>query len=138
MTFGLIDVSYSLPEGQALKLTFFAPWGHMILQVLQFFFATLSPKEMRKKKQPLNSFARVLVSLVYWWHWVGLVGLVGILRRVVFCMQPLLPLLAVTCSLKKSRSACPMECSNTCLRDISPSLHAVAKMAKNWRNRSLH
>ena len=26
MTFGLVDVSYSLPEGQAVKLTFFAPW----------------------------------------------------------------------------------------------------------------
>ena len=26
MTFGLVDVSYSLPLGQAVKLTFFAPW----------------------------------------------------------------------------------------------------------------
>ena len=26
MTFGLVDVTYSLPEGQAVKLTFFAPW----------------------------------------------------------------------------------------------------------------
>ena len=25
MTFGLVDVDYSLPEGQALKLIFFAP-----------------------------------------------------------------------------------------------------------------
>ena len=25
MTFGLVDVRYSLPEGQAIKLTFFAP-----------------------------------------------------------------------------------------------------------------
>ena len=25
MTFGLVDVSYSLPFGQAVKLTFFAP-----------------------------------------------------------------------------------------------------------------
>ena len=101
------------------------------------FFATFSPKEMRKKKTKtrLNSFASVLVSLVCWWNWVGLVGIV---RRVVFRMQPLLPLLAVTCSLKKSRSACPMECFNTCLRKICPTLHAVAKMAKNWRNRSLH
>ena len=29
MTFGLVDVSYSLPFGQAVKLTFFAPcWGN--------------------------------------------------------------------------------------------------------------
>ena len=26
MTFGLVDVGYSLPEGQAVKLIFFAPW----------------------------------------------------------------------------------------------------------------
>ena len=25
MTFGLVDVGYSLPEGQAVKLIFFAP-----------------------------------------------------------------------------------------------------------------
>ena len=25
MTFGLVDVRYSLPEGQAVKLTFFSP-----------------------------------------------------------------------------------------------------------------
>ena len=30
-----------------------------------FFVATFSPKEMREKKR-LNSFASVLVSLVYW------------------------------------------------------------------------
>lgn len=81
------------------------------------FVATFSPKEMRKKKR-LNSFASVLVSLMYWWNSVGLVGIV---RRVVFRMQPLLPLLAVTCLLKKSRSACPMECFNTCLREICSS-----------------
>ena len=82
------------------------------------FVATFSPKEMRKKKKRLNSFASVLVSLVYWWNSVGLVGIV---RRVVFRMQPLLPLLAVTGLLKKSRSACPMECFNTCLREICSS-----------------
>ena len=27
MTFGLVDVGYSLPEGQAVKLIFFAPWN---------------------------------------------------------------------------------------------------------------
>ena len=27
MTFGLVDVGYSLPEGQAVKLIFFAPWS---------------------------------------------------------------------------------------------------------------
>ena len=86
--------------------------GHMSLQVLQF-FATFSPQEMTKTKKQLNSFASVLVSLVYSWKWVGLVGIV---RRVVFHMQPLLPSLAVTCSLKKSLSACPMECFITCLR----------------------
>ena len=36
MTFGLVDVSYSLPEGQAVKLTFFAPcrytWGALLRQ----------------------------------------------------------------------------------------------------------
>ena len=26
MTFGLVDVGYSLPDGQAVKLIFFAPW----------------------------------------------------------------------------------------------------------------
>ena len=26
MTFGLVDVGYSLPKGQAVKLIFFAPW----------------------------------------------------------------------------------------------------------------
>ena len=26
MTFRLVDVGYSLPEGQAVKLIFFAPW----------------------------------------------------------------------------------------------------------------
>ena len=26
MMFGLVNVSFSLPEGQAVKLTFFAPW----------------------------------------------------------------------------------------------------------------
>ena len=26
MTFGLVHASYSLPEWQAVKLTFFAPW----------------------------------------------------------------------------------------------------------------
>ena len=27
MTFGQVDVSYSLPKGRAVKLTFFAPCG---------------------------------------------------------------------------------------------------------------
>ena len=27
MTCGLVHTSYSLPEWQAVKLTFFAPWG---------------------------------------------------------------------------------------------------------------
>ena len=27
MTFGLVHADYSLPEWQAVKLTFFAPWG---------------------------------------------------------------------------------------------------------------
>ena len=27
MTFGLVDVGYSLPFGQAVKLIFFAPWA---------------------------------------------------------------------------------------------------------------
>ena len=26
MTFGLVDVGYSLPKGQAVELIFFAPW----------------------------------------------------------------------------------------------------------------
>ena len=29
MTFGLVHASYSLPEWQAVKLTFFAPWSHL-------------------------------------------------------------------------------------------------------------
>ena len=28
MTFRLVHASHSLPEGQAVKLTFFAPFGH--------------------------------------------------------------------------------------------------------------
>ena len=32
MTFGLVHVSYSLPEWQAVKLTFFAPCTFIILQ----------------------------------------------------------------------------------------------------------
>ena len=28
MTFGLVYASFSLPEWQALKMTFFAPWGY--------------------------------------------------------------------------------------------------------------
>ena len=31
MTFGLVDVGYSLPEGQAVELIFFAPWSQLIL-----------------------------------------------------------------------------------------------------------
>ena len=27
MTFGLVSASYSLPEWQGVKMTFFAPWG---------------------------------------------------------------------------------------------------------------
>ena len=30
MTFGLLHVSYSFPEWQALNLTFFAPWSHCL------------------------------------------------------------------------------------------------------------
>ena len=30
MTFGLVDVGYSLPVGQAVKLIFFAPWTHPV------------------------------------------------------------------------------------------------------------
>jgi len=36
MTFGLVDVGYSLPKGQAGKLIFFAPWEHERF-FLQFF-----------------------------------------------------------------------------------------------------
>ena len=35
MTSGLVDVGYSLPKGQAGKLIFFAPWGHVVF-CLQF------------------------------------------------------------------------------------------------------
>ena len=31
MTFGLVDVGYSLPDGQAVKLIFFAPWNWFML-----------------------------------------------------------------------------------------------------------
>ena len=31
MTFGLVDVGYGLPEGQAVKSIFFAPWPYPIL-----------------------------------------------------------------------------------------------------------
>ena len=34
MTFGLVDASYSLPEGQAVKLTFFAPCWHSCFTIL--------------------------------------------------------------------------------------------------------
>ena len=35
MTFGLVHASYSLPEWQAVKLTFFAPW---LKDTFNFFF----------------------------------------------------------------------------------------------------
>lgn len=105
-------------------------WGTLVVikkgrisKSFSFFFCHIfternEQKNKQTKKKRFNSFASVLVSLVYWWNWVGLVEIV---RRVVFRMQPLLPLLAVTCSLKKSHSACPMKCFNTCIREICPS-----------------
>ena len=35
MTFGLVDVGYSLPEGQAVKLIFFAPCSFTLSNVRQ-------------------------------------------------------------------------------------------------------
>ena len=35
MTFGVVHASYSLPEWQAVKLTFFAPW---LKGIFNFFF----------------------------------------------------------------------------------------------------
>ena len=49
MTFGLVHASYSLPEWQAVKLTFFAPWLHwkpVSLTVLQTSFLLFLTFEM--------------------------------------------------------------------------------------------
>ena len=40
LTFGLVDVGYSLPERQVVKLIFFAPW-----------LFTHFPKPMRSKEE---------------------------------------------------------------------------------------
>ena len=38
MTFGLVDVSNSLHKGQAVKLTFFAPWEYQILLAINRYY----------------------------------------------------------------------------------------------------
>ena len=100
-------------------------WGTLVVikkgwisKSFSFFCHIFTERNEQKKKNKETKKNDSTRSLVYWWNWVGLVEIV---RRVVFRMQPLLPLLAVTCSLKKSHSACSMKCFNTCLREICPS-----------------
>ena len=39
MTFGLVHASYSLPEWQAVKMTFFAPWNSRIRPTSHIYFS---------------------------------------------------------------------------------------------------
>ena len=75
MTCGLVHASYSLPEWQAVKLTFFAPWLFSIL---------------------ITWIVAPLFTYCYFKSWLWQVGCWGWLPRLTFICQPSLSPVMIT------------------------------------------
>ena len=65
MTCGLVNASYSLPEWQAVKLTFFTPWGPLVLISMRKFWLVI--KEVVNECHYISVL--LLASLVLGLQW---------------------------------------------------------------------